>query len=1574
MTKLYLFRCLFLLTATLGSVYAQDNLPDNKGKEFWLMFNRNYDNSGVNLDLFITGELPTDGQVILPGNVVIPFSVTPGEITKVDIPSSMLPVAAEGVENKGFQVIADEEVTVYGLNQRANTTDAYLGLPVDILGTEYIVVSYNTLGGNLLASMLGVVATMDNTTITIIPTATSNNKTAGVPFQVTMNRGQSYQFAAITNGVDLTGSIISSNHPIAVFSGHTCANVPVGSAACDHMVEQIPPVSALGQSFVTIPLASRRAGDRFRIVATQDDTEVSISGTGGYSQNFTINRGGFREVDIPSTVFTRIVADKAVLVAQFSKGQTTDNVISDPFMMLIPPFEQFQNSYTVGTPSTGFSRHYVNLAVPISQKGNIQLDGNLLDPSSFTDIPGTEFSGAQVAISAGTHNLEGDLPFGAFVYGFGNFDSYGYPGGQALARVEQVREIRLDLQPEIRLGSTYCFKGIVTDEEGNPVFGARVDFEVQGVNSKIGFGVTNEMGQAEFCFDAINEGVDMVFARIGNIERSTSVTTVSPRPTTIIFIPAQIEAVFGEEVCAQNVLLDQFGEPFANQEIVVALDGVEIARGITEGNGVFDFCFTPNKSGELTLASSFEGSRRFTTIFEVEAPASVASDLKVDPATTTVPFNEEICVTATVLDQFGEAMEGVEVFLEINGQASGSAITDEDGVAEFCKTFEIEEQDGQDGDGLRTLTFYYAGGARVNSVITLTRIPILIIPVPTLIRLAPVDENVIIGEQICFDLEVLDQFDNLMEGVEISFSDDQNLLETADSDAEGKVRFCVTPQTLGGFGYEFNFAGGQPISAFFNVVPIASVATTVVVEPVEVEISTGTETCIEVLLLDQYDMPISGADFFIELDGNLEDEATSGQDGKYQFCLSSNTAGQFNVGFYIEGGVKVFSVINVIDILPIPTIMNISLSEEQIQVGEELCLAVTVLDQFGLPVVGADVTLDVNGVFYGRGITDENGRLDFCITPDEAGVLVFDAKVDVELQGSASALVTEESTSQQPIPTTLNLSVSDKQVEAGEDICLTATVLDQFGLPVVGAGVSLAINGQDSGKGFTWEFGRATFCLGTSESGVIIFDVTVNEDLKGSISVLVTDESSDDIAIKAFALVDADKNQIIREIKEGDVLLYSEIKDLSLNFVAIADPEIVGSVWIEMESRTWCETCPSRKTGRVENVIPYALFGDINSNYNGRKLSSGEYTLYAKPYAGSNRQGKVGLDHTVNFTIKYDVEVNTFVLVDSHTNQDVQEIRDGDVLDLAKLGDLRFNIRGEADQSPIGAMTLEIEGPVNFSIFERVAPYALFGDNKGNYAGRKLPLGKYTLKAKAYPNSFANNPGFGGEMATIQFEVISGIAVTSYTLINADTNEDIMELNDQDILDLNKYGNTRLSIRANTVGDDIQSVVMMLSGPIRTTIRERIKPYALFGDLPVNNYSGKHFRPGNYELTSTPYDRNNLAGGAKTIRFTAKYGENLRVAFADQVLEEKESDSEDALESGKITIYPQPSNGLVNFKYPSGLAENTYLQIIDSHGRIIYGGDIGQTPAFDFRNFGSGLYLLIIHAENEPMKHKIIIH
>ena len=49
--------------------------------------------------------------------------------------------------------------------------------------------------------------------------------------------------------LDYTGAYISSDGPIAVYSGHECADVPVGVGFCNHIVVGVPPIASLGTTF-----------------------------------------------------------------------------------------------------------------------------------------------------------------------------------------------------------------------------------------------------------------------------------------------------------------------------------------------------------------------------------------------------------------------------------------------------------------------------------------------------------------------------------------------------------------------------------------------------------------------------------------------------------------------------------------------------------------------------------------------------------------------------------------------------------------------------------------------------------------------------------------------------------------------------------------------------------------------------------------------------------------------------------------------------------------------------------------------------------------------------------------------------------------------------------------------------------------------------------------------------------------------------------------------------------------------------------------------------------------------------
>lgn len=499
---------------------------DSQGNDFWLAFIDNYQGT-VQKTLFISGAEAASGTVEIPGIAFSqPFTVTPGAITSVPLPDNSDMTVGEGIEPKGIHVTADHEVTVYGLTRQQFTTDAYLGLPTDVLDTEYIPLGYGI--GCCTYSEFGIAATQNGTTVTITPKVDAQGgHPAGTPYNVAMNQGDAYQLKSEVAQTDLSGSVITSDKPIAVFAGHECANIPdANTFACDHVVEEMPPTSTWGTSFGTVPLKTRTGGDTFRILAAQDATQVSING----AVVATLNRGEIHQqlIDGVST----ITADKPVLVAQYSNGTTFDNATSDPFEMLISPLEQFLQGSTVSTPASGFRSNFINLVVPDVDIGNVAVDGTAVPSGQFTPIGSTGFSGAQVDVGLGTHNLTGGQPFGAFVYGFDSADSYGYPGGQSFAPIANVASLTLTPATQRNtVGTTQCVDAKPLDQNGVPVPDVRVDFSIIGANPLPSTSLNADAGgNAQLCYPGNNLGEDTITARIGNISATATKTWVEPVP------------------------------------------------------------------------------------------------------------------------------------------------------------------------------------------------------------------------------------------------------------------------------------------------------------------------------------------------------------------------------------------------------------------------------------------------------------------------------------------------------------------------------------------------------------------------------------------------------------------------------------------------------------------------------------------------------------------------------------------------------------------------------------------------------------------------------------------------------------------------------------------------------------------------------------------------------------------------------------------------------------------------------------------------------------------------------------
>jgi len=107
--------------------------------------------------------------------------------------------------------------------------------------------------------------------------------------------------------------------------------------------------------------------------------------------------------------------------------------------------------------------------------------------------------------------------------------------------------------------------------------------------------------------------------------------------------------------------------------------------------------------------------------------------------------------------------------------------------------------------------------------------------------------------------------------------------------------------------------------------------------------------------------------------------------------------------------------------------------------------------------------------------------------------------------------------------------------------------------------------------------------------------------------------------------------------------------------------------------------------------------------------------------------------------------------------------------------------------------------------------------------------------------------------------------VASFTLINADTDTDIRQLSDGNVI--TDTGN--LNIRANTVPGTVGSVVFSYDGNPEYRI-ENVAPYALEGDDPQGDYADWIPTPGLHSLTATPYTGTG-AGGTAGLPFTIDF-------------------------------------------------------------------------------------------------------
>ena len=376
------------------------------------------------------------------------LDITGGRVETVNLPG-VLRVNGSNLESKGIQIVSTNDVSIYALNRQPGSCDGFLALPVNVLGMEYFVV---TQWPPTERSQIAIVAVNDNTEVTVeLPrTRTIIVIYNGVTYDsstsdyIISESLQSFDVLQLQSLQDLSGSFVKATSPVSVFSGNkqTVVDGNILEDEKSHLVEQMPPVSALGTTFYIVPIPDRNDTDQIKLVTSQADTTVTM----GQNPFLIQLAGGTAYTGIPSDAWTIITADKPILLAHFATSESiSSDSPKDPTLMVVPPSEQFRPQYVFSTPRIADVQftNYLMLVVDTTQRQHIQLDGDPVTLDGWTNFPDSGKSGIAIEIGSGAHFVEDirKVGFGAYVYGSStDHCAYAYPAGMCVSTPSMVRK------------------------------------------------------------------------------------------------------------------------------------------------------------------------------------------------------------------------------------------------------------------------------------------------------------------------------------------------------------------------------------------------------------------------------------------------------------------------------------------------------------------------------------------------------------------------------------------------------------------------------------------------------------------------------------------------------------------------------------------------------------------------------------------------------------------------------------------------------------------------------------------------------------------------------------------------------------------------------------------------------------------------------------------------------------------------------------------------------------------------------------------------------------------------------
>ena len=456
------------------SLYAQTTarqLPDvtsTEGRDFYVAWlpNGGSDQSSTDLKLQLLASSRKDNSIIVEyaNGATQSYIIAAGQTTIITLDANSVywdPAKDEEEKplSKGVRVYStiDEVFTLYSINQIGTTgTYSFDGahiLPIEALGTEYLV---QTAKADEVATEFVLMSTkpgQTNVTMTLKVNSRRGNTT---DLNVTLNGSKQIYIVRSkapdpenpNDYIDLSGSTICADQPIAVWSGNQLASVPNQDAMSkDHAYDQLLPLNKWGKKFL-VPLTGLHSQyNEVHVTGLKENTTLNVTNRRGTtSYPLSVSDDSVFVVKAPlggnqdnNTLY--IEADKPVQVYMFSSAGAANpyddenedrHLQGDPSMTMIAPLEYLTDTTIFATYDGGDGglTHEMRLWARTADVGGIQLDGNSI-ASSFSAVSfASGYSIAKIALNNGTHIITAPKKcFSGYVYGMNDGQAYLYPIG-----------------------------------------------------------------------------------------------------------------------------------------------------------------------------------------------------------------------------------------------------------------------------------------------------------------------------------------------------------------------------------------------------------------------------------------------------------------------------------------------------------------------------------------------------------------------------------------------------------------------------------------------------------------------------------------------------------------------------------------------------------------------------------------------------------------------------------------------------------------------------------------------------------------------------------------------------------------------------------------------------------------------------------------------------------------------------------------------------------------------------------------------------------------------------------------